>query len=330
VFHITIASTSLAISILVVSFSATFLAFRMAIPAFRRRGIVGRDMHKPDMPLVPEMGGLILVGGFSAGILLIVAYNTFLSHFLSIDITAILAILCVALTMAVIGVMDDIMKLRQGIKVVLPLFASLPLVASRIGNPSVTIPIAGTVDFGLIYSIVFVPLGVTGAANAVNMLAGFNGVEAGTGIVAVGALAVVAYRMGETGPFLALLAAFGSLLATLYFNWYPAKVFIGDAGTLSIGAIIASVVIVGNFEMAGVIVIIPHMLEFLIKARYRLPSSGWWLTYKEGKLFCPESGPKGLGQLIVKVAGGMRERDVTLTLMALEAVCGAFAIWWYW
>jgi len=330
VFHITIASISLAISILVVSFSAAFVAFRVAIPAFRRRGLVGRDMHKPDLPLVPEMGGLILVGGFSAGILLIIAYNTFLSHFLSLDITAILAILCVALTIAVIGLMDDLMKLRQGIKVVLPLFASLPLAASRIGNPAVTIPIAGTVDFGMIYFIVLVPLGVTGAANAVNMLAGFNGVEAGTGIVAVGALTVVAYRMGETGPFLALLAAFGSLLATLYYNWYPAKVFIGDVGTLSIGAIIASVVIVGNFEVAGIIVIIPHILEFLIKARHRLPSTGWWLTYKEGKLFCPESGPKGLGQLVVKIAGGMRERDVTLALMALEAVCGALAIWWYW
>jgi len=320
----------LALSILFVSFAVAFVTFRLAIPAFRRRGIVGKDMHKPDLPLVPEMGGLIMVAGFAAGMLFIIAYNTFMSRFLSINLTGMLAIFCVALTIAVIGVMDDLMKLRQAIKVVLPLFASLPLVALRVGDTTITLPVLGSIDFGIIYSIVLVPLGVTGAANAVNMLAGFNGVEAGVGIIAVGSLAVVAYRVGEVGPFLALIAAFGALLAMLYYNWYPSKVFIGDVGTLSIGAIIASVVIVGNFEVAGVIVIIPHMLEFLIKARNRFPSTGWWLTYKEGKLFCPKSGPKGLGQLVVKMTGGMKERDVTLVLMLFEAVCGAVAIWLYW
>lgn len=328
--HVTLPSALLAFSILAASFSVAFVTFRLAVPAFKRRGIVGRDMHKPDQPLVTEMGGLVIAEGFAAGMLLIIGYNTFLSRFLSLNITALLAVLCVALTMAMVGLLDDFLKLRQAVKVVMPLFASLPLAASRVGNAVMDIPIVGRVDFGIIYFIVLVPLGVTGAANAVNMLAGFNGVEAGTGIVAVTALAVIAYRLGEVGPFLILVAASGSLLATLYYNWFPSRVFIGNVGTLSIGAVIASAVIVGNFELAGVIVIIPHMLEFLIKARNRLPSEGWWLTYREGKLFCPQSGPKGLGQLLAKIAGGMRERDITLTIMALEAVCGALAIWYYW
>ena len=328
--HITTASALLALPVLILPFSFTFVAFRFAIPAFKRRGIVGKDMHKPGLPLVADMGGLIMVAGFAGGMLLIVAYNAFLSRFLTTSTTAILAVLCVALTAAVVGLMDDFMKLRQGIKVILPLFASLPLVASRVGNSVIDIPIHGAVEFGIVYSIVLVPLGVTGAANAVNMLAGFNGVEAGVRIVSVASLAVVAFRVGEVGAFLTLIAAFGALLATLYYNWHPAKVFIGDVGTLSIGAIVASAVIVGNFEMAGVIVIIPHLLEFLIKARNRFPNTDWWLTYKEGKLYCPESGPKGLGQFIAKIAGGMKERDITLAVMGLEAVCGAVAIWLYW
>ena len=327
---VTPASALLALSILVLPFVFTFAAFWLAIPAFKRRGLVGRDMHKPGLPLVADMGGLILAAGFAGGMLLIVAYNTFLSRFLTTSTTAVLAVLCVALTAAVIGLLDDVMKLRQGIKVILPLFASLPLMASRVGNSVIDVPIYGAVDFGIVYSVVLVPLGVTGAANAVNMLAGFNGVEAGVGIVSVASLAVIAYHVGEVGAFLTLLAAFGALLATLYYNWYPARVFIGDVGTLSIGAIIASAVIVGNFEMAGVFVMIPHMLEFLIKARNRFPNRDWWLTYKEGRLFCPESGPKGLGQLMARIAGGMKERDITVAVMALEAVCGAVAIWWYW
>ena len=59
----------------------------------------------------------------------------------------------------------------------------------------------------------------------------------------------------------------GALLATSYYNWYPAKILVGDVGTLTIGAIIASAVIIGNYEAAGVILMIPYMVDFLIKAR---------------------------------------------------------------
>ena len=302
----------------------------MAIPLLKRRKIVSQDVHKPDRPEVPEMGGLLLTSGFAAGIILVISANTFLSRFLSIDITTVLAVLSVVFLASLLGTIDDLMRIRQSIKAVTPLFIALPLVAIRAGDTEMAIPFIGQVDFGIIYSAVLVPIGVAGAANAVNMLAGFNGEETGVGLVAVASLAFIAYHNHETAAFLILLAALGALLATLYYNWYPAKVFIGDVGTLTIGAIIASAVIVGNFEVAGLIIIIPYFLEFLIKAWNRFPSRGWWLTYRGGKLYCLESRPKGLGQLIAKITGGMSERNITLTLMGLEAVCGAVAIWFFW
>jgi len=148
--------------------------------------------------------------------------------------------------------------------------------------------------------------------------------------VAMTSLAAVAYLTDETAAFLILISAIGALLATLYFNWYPARVFIGDVGTLSIGAIIASAVIIGDFEMAGVIIIIPYLLDFIIKARNRFPSKGWGGIYRDGKLYCPESGPVGLGQLILKITGGTSERNLTLILMGLEAICGGIAVWMFW
>jgi len=323
----------LTFAIFVVSFVVAFVAFRLMIPLLRRRGIVGKDMHKPDQPYVPEMGGLMLVAGFAAGMMLIIAFNTFLNRFLSISLVEILAVFSVVLIIALIGIIDDLIRLRQNIKALIPLFASLPLIAIRAGDTAMDIPFWGNVDFGIIYSVVLVPLGVTAAANAVNMLAGFNGEEAGVGTIAIASLAAVAYLTHETAALLILIAALGALLATLYYNWYPAKVFIGDVGTLSIGAIIASAVIIGNFEMAGAIVIIPYALDFLIKAKNRLPTSsysGSWATCRDGKLFCPESGPMGLGLLVVKLTGGTKERNVALILMGLEAICGAIAIWMVW
>jgi UDP-N-acetylglucosamine--dolichyl-phosphate N-acetylglucosaminephosphotransferase len=319
--------------VLTISFAVAFLFFRVAIPRLRRAGIVGRDMHKPDQTYVPEMGGLFLVAGFSTGVMTIIALNTFSQRFLSIDLVQILAVLSVVLIAALIGIADDLIGMRQSVKAFLPLLASLPLIAIRAGETAMRLPLIGVVDFGVFYTAILVPLGITGAANAANMLAGFNGMEAGTGLVAMASLAAVAWLLGETAALLILLAAIGALLATLYYNWYPAKVFIGDTGTLTIGALIASAVIIGNFETAGVIVIIPYALDFLIKAKNRFPTSsysGSWATCRDGKLFCPESGPMGVGLLIVKLTGGTKERNVALILMGLEAVCGAVAIWFYW
>lgn len=326
-------STLLSLSVFFLSLIVAFVAFRAWIPALKKRGITGKDRHKPGQPLVPEMGGLPLVMGFAAGVLLVVAFNAFLDRFLTVSLASTLAVLSVVLGMALIGVVDDLIRMRQIVKAVIPLAAALPLVAVRVGNTSMNLPFWGEVDFGIVYSLVLVPLAVTGAANAVNMLAGFNGEEVGVSAVALFALSVVAYRLHETEALLILFAGLGALLAALYFNWYPAKVFIGDVGTLSIGAIMASAVIIGNFELAGLIVIAPYAIDFLIKAKNRFPTSrhaGSWATWRDGKLYCPESGPMGLGLLVVKLTRGTKERNVALILMGLEAVFGVIAIWYYW
>lgn len=86
----------------------------------------------------------------------------------------------------------------------------------------------------------------------------------------------MAASLGKTTALILLLSGLGALLGVIYFNWYPVRVLVGDVGTLSIGAVIATAVIVGNFETAGIIVIIPYFLDFLIKAANRFPSKGWW------------------------------------------------------
>ena len=186
------------------------------------------------------------------------------------------------------------------------------------------IPFLGIVNFGIFYPLLLVPLGITGAANAVNMLAGFNGLEVGMGVVAVGSLAIIAYLIGQTTALIILMAALGALIATLYYNWYPAKILVGDVGTLSIGAVIACAVIIGNYETAGVIIVIPFVVDFLIKAKNHFPYS--FGVYRGGKLYCPEGGPVGLGQMIMKVCGGISERNLVLVLMGIEAVLGVVAI----
>ncbi len=80
------------------------------------------------------------------------------------------------------------------------------------------LPFLGRVDLGSLYTLVLIPLAVTGVANGVNMLAGFNGLETGMGIIALGSLAIIAYSIGAATSFLILVAALGALIAFLYYN----------------------------------------------------------------------------------------------------------------
>ena len=305
---------------------ATLLCVPWIIPKLERAGFVGRDMNKADRGKIPNIGGFAIIFGFSVGVLLAIGLFTFLGTFGGhFSPPLILAAFSTVLLMSLIGVFDDLFSIHQFIKAILPLFAALPLIAVNAGATSMDIPLIGSVDFGILYALVLIPVGITGASNVTNMLAGFNGLEAGMGSVACFSLGLIALLDGKTESAVLLFSMLGALLAFFYYNGYPAKVFMGDAGTLSIGAVIASAVIVGNYEMAGVIVILPYILDFFIKAKNGFPSSNWWGEYVKGKLIC-KGAPMGLCQTVMKITGGISEKGLVLTLISLEAVFGIIAL----
>ena len=228
-------------------------------------GIKGINQNSPESDSIAEMGGLIMVLGFGLGMILVIALKTFFNLFPSVFLVTILAVLSVELFIIIIGIIDDLISMNQIVKAIVPALASLPLVALEAGQTDMIIPFIGRVDFGLAYTLFLLPLGMTGAVNAVNMLAGFNGLEVGMGLVMFIGLLILSILKSKITVIIILVPMIASLLATLKYNWYPAKILIGDVGTLSIGAILASVVIIGNFETAGVILIIPYFIDFLLK-----------------------------------------------------------------
>jgi len=304
------------------SLSAVILA-----PKLRAAGIVGKDLHKPSQPEIPEMGGLALVAGFTLAILFAIGLEAFLPKILPVDFVLLLAVLATILLTGLVGILDDLLGLRQAVKAFLPMIAALPLVAVRAGHTTITIPFLGRVNFGLAYSLLLVPLGITGAANAVNMLAGFNGLELGMSLVAMAALSAIAAKLGATTALVILLAGSGAALGLLPLNWYPAKIFVGDVGTLSLGAILASSCIVGDFEAAGLVLFVPYFTDLVFKALNGFPKSFGELG-KDGKLQCPKNGPVGLAQAILKIHP-LSERGLVLVLMGIEAVFAGVALFLY-
>ncbi len=302
------------------SFAVTTVVTPRLIRKFLAAGIMGRDVNKKERPEIPEMGGTMVVMGLVAGILLAVSLNTFFG--LEFNLIYVLAALGTILATALIGIFDDLFDMRQAIKAFLPIAAAIPLVAVKAGTSAMFIPFLGEVDFGLFYVVVLIPVGLAVSSNLTNMLAGFNGMEAGMGIVMFATVAAISLMFGRVESAILSLAMLGALLAFIRFNWHPAKIFIGDIGTLTIGSVLACTVILGNFESAGAILVIPYAIDFFIKLANRFPTNGWWGEEgKDGKLRPPEGRVRGFAQLAMKVSGGITERNLVLVFIGMEIIC---------
>lgn len=313
--------------------AASFLVAGVCLPVLMRKmkaaGIVGKDVNKPERPEVPEMGGLSIVMGAIGSLLLAIALRTFAGF--EFDLVGMLAAMLTMAIISLIGVFDDLFDMRKDVKALLPMVAALPLVAvAAAGSTSISLPIFGQVDFGMLYIVILIPLGVTVSSNLTNMLAGFNGMEAGMGAVMFATTLFLGIVNGS--PEMALLSAamLGALLAFLRFNWYPARIFIGDIGTLTIGATLAVAVILGNLESAGAILVLPFLADFFIKSINRFPSTEWWgVPGEDGKLHPVGGKARGLAQLVMKLSGGISEKRLVLAFILMEAICAIAAIMLY-
>lgn len=109
-------------------------------------------------------------------------------------------------------------------------------------------------EFGWFYAILVIFM-LVGSSNAVNLTDGLDGLLAGTAAIAFGAFAILAwYGIPQTEIAIFSLAVVGAALGFLVFNAHPAKVFMGDTGSLALGAAIAGVAILTKMEMLLVII----------------------------------------------------------------------------
>lgn len=308
-----------------ISFLVTYSFTFLLIPRLKRFKMTGRDVNKPGQPEVAEMGGIAIVTGFTAGILLAVFLNSFLSF--NFNLINLLAALIAIHSIAFIGIVDDLLDIPQWVKAFLPLFAAIPLVAvEAAGSTVITIPFVGIVDFGIFYILVLIPIGVAVSSNLTNMLAGFNGMESGMGIIIFVTMSILAIKEMSPETLIISLAMAGALFGFFLHNRFPAKIFPGDVGNLTIGAALASAVIIGNLEAAGALLLLPYVFDFFIKLSNRFPSRNWWGFYRNGKLYPVDNKVRGFAQLVMKKFNGISERNLTLLFIGLEMIVGLFVL----
>lgn len=272
---------------MIVSFLIALYITPWSIRYLRKINLVSRDQNKKDRPLVPISGGMAVMSGSFIGIMCFIFLNTFFPDggILALNNRVLMLLLSGLISIIMItfvGFVDDLLRissgphigLRQWQKPLLTLAAAVPLIVVNSGISTIAIPFLGIIDAGLIYPLLFIPIGVVGAANMVNMLAGFNGLETGLGMIITGMLGVYAYFNIETQFFSERVAAvvisaiiFSALLAFYFFNKFPAKILPGDSLTYLMGGALASIAIIGNLEKAALVASIPFFIEFALKMR---------------------------------------------------------------
>ena len=260
--------------IILFSFFGTFFLIKKWINIAESAKILGKDMNKPEKPLIPRSGGLIVVVIICFSLLIYIFLKTFsILGSPSTNIVEAFAISSTILLAGFIGFVDDILGWKTGLsqlqKVILTLPIALPLTVLNVDQTVMALPFFGNINLGIIYPILIVPLGVIGATNGFNLLAGYNGLEAGMGIVIFATFGFTGLVIGRLWITLIAVIVCSSLLAFIFFNWYPAKVFPGNSFSYAIGALIATLAILGNMETIAVWLFIPYFIEILLYLRAR-------------------------------------------------------------
>lgn len=322
------------IIILLLSLIATFIALKESIKKVqgleysgkKDLGLIVPDLHKKEKPLIPKTGGIGVIVGLTIGLTTSIGYVTFLTDNTPIGL---LAILSTILIIGFLGFIDDIIQIRQLLRTFAPTIASLPLIAIKAGTSVMLVPFIGPIDFGAFY-YALVALGVTGASNATNMLAGYNGLETGTALIIFTSLLIYGLHIGTPMIIsLTLASAIGTYLALLYYNIYPAKVIPGMSNYV-IGAVIASIAIIGNMQRVAIMMFPLFFIELILKAREKFKNKWWGELTEDGKLKPASDKIETIPQAIMKIHGSVSEKKLVAEIWLIQILISASVLIYLW
>jgi UDP-N-acetylglucosamine--dolichyl-phosphate N-acetylglucosaminephosphotransferase len=311
------------------AFFSTFFLTKAWIKIAKKSKLLGKDMNKYSKPKIPEGGGIAFILGVTFAVLLYVFIKTFYL-FTTGNLPEVLAILVTLLLAGFLGFVDDILGWKAGLsqwqKPLLTIPIAIPLMVINAGNSVMSIPFLGPVNFGITYPLLIVPLGIVGAANGFNMLAGFNGLEASMGIIILSTLGFIAWFNKILWLATITFSTVASLLAFLVFNKYPAKVFPGNSLTYAVGALIACVAILGNMEKIATFLFIPYFIELIIKAKNKFRTECFGIPQRDGNL----KAPKKIGSVThILLKFVKNEKEVVYSLLVIEVLLAFLSLIWF-
>ncbi len=140
--------------------------------------------------------------------------------------------------------------------------ACLPVMFVTIGGRTFLTFGHYTFNLGYFYPIFGIFL-ITGVSNAVNLTDGLDGLAASNLVISLSALTIINLIMGNVDLAIICASVAGACLGFLYFNRHPAKVFMGDTGSLALGGVLGTLAVMGKFELWLIPIGIIYLVETL-------------------------------------------------------------------
>ena len=221
----------------------------------------------------PTMGGLIFIIPTILSIVLLILWN-------KIEFSSnLFIVLFVFIAYAALGFIDDFLIIKRKNNVGLTEFQKLAgqiaialvffwIYMKNGATPTIELYTLGiTINLGWFYGI-FLLFMLVASSNAVNITDGLDGLAGGLAVIAYLAFALISWNSfaitGTEDIAIFIFVLVGSLIGFLVFNTYPAKVFMGDTGSLALGATLAAIAIITKHEITFIVVMLVFIFETLV------------------------------------------------------------------
>jgi UDP-GlcNAc:undecaprenyl-phosphate GlcNAc-1-phosphate transferase len=244
----------------VLGFAAALVMAFVMTPTVKRFaffiGAVDRpNARKVHTRIMPRLGGLAIFMAFVGGFFIVSpAFDQIKMH-------AAWALLAGGAIIALVGALDDKYELSPKYKLLGQIIAACVVVfIGDLKVELVNIPFGESmIDIGWL-SIPLTILWIVGVTNAINLIDGLDGLAAGVSGISTATILVMAFIMGNVTVILLSCVLLGSILGFLFFNFHPAKIFMGDSGALFLGFSIATLSILGFKQATLVSFIVPLLI----------------------------------------------------------------------
>jgi phospho-N-acetylmuramoyl-pentapeptide-transferase len=257
---------------IILAFLITVLLSPVIIP-FLRRLKFGQSIREEGPKSHQKKSGTPTMGGVMILISIVIATLVMTGKFSEPTVKTFLLIF-VTLGFGLLGFLDDFIKVvlkrnlgltsRQKLLGQIIISAIFYLIYKHNNfSTDVRLPFGDySIDFGWFF-VFFIIFWLVGFSNAVNLTDGLDGLVSGTAAIAFGAYAVLAWNQSQYEVAIFSVAVVGAVLGFLVFNAHPAKVFMGDTGSLALGGAIATIAILTKLEILLIIIGGVFVLETL-------------------------------------------------------------------
>lgn len=227
--------------LIIIAFIAAFLTTIITTPLVKKIAIRINAVDKPNERkihenLMPRMGGLAIIMGVCVGLLILQPQSNYLP-----------AIILGALVIIIVGILDDKYTLSPFLKLIGQLVAATIVVSNGLLIEKITLPFSGPIYFEL-WSYPITIIWIVGITNAINLIDGLDGLAVGVSTIALSSILVMAFMHQQVLVVMLCVIVIGSSLGFIPYNFYPAKIFMGDTGALFLGFFISVVSMLGLFK----------------------------------------------------------------------------------